>query len=70
MKWINTKNNLPKNEDVVLIIIKNKKPFSCGSYDTFISLGQCVRRKFYGRDVTSDNKVTHWMSIPTLPKNI
>lgn len=56
-KWINVKERLPSNEDVVLCVTKNNRPFVC-RYDQYWKRWR----------VSGNVKVTHWMPLPKPPE--
>jgi hypothetical protein len=55
-RWISVEERLPDNEDVVLCVTKNKRPFVC-RYDHYWKHWR----------VSKSVKVTHWMYLPEPP---
>jgi hypothetical protein len=55
-RWISVEERLPDNEDVVLCVTKNKRPFVC-RYDHYWKHWR----------VSGSVKVTHWMPLPEPP---
>ena len=56
-RWISVEDRLPDNEDTVLCVTKNKRPFVC-RYDHYWKHWR----------VSGSVKVTHWMPLPEPPE--